>query len=134
MRILRLSLLLLLCAFPLLAFGQHSVQLTWTDAVNTPPPATTYSAYRGSGACSTNPAMTSIKTDITALTYTDAGLEVGKYCYYVTAVDAASLLESAPSNTADAKILPHPPVLGAAQQLSTIFYLDVEVKDNPDSL
>jgi len=95
------------------AFAQHSVQLSWQDTIN-PTGSVTYSVYRGGGACST---MVSIKTGIATLAYADAGLSSGHYCYYVTAVDRNDTsLESKPSNTADAAVVPSPPVLNPPVQ------------------
>jgi hypothetical protein len=98
--------LFLLLATPM--FAAHSVALTWTDADT----GVTFNVYRATAACSTNPSFTVQNTaPITTLSYTDSTVGVGKFCYYVTAVDPSSGLESLPSNTADAKVLPHSPTL-----------------------
>lgn len=80
----------------------HKAVLTWSapsDAVA----SSTYNAYRASGACPASGLGTltfsKINTAaISGLTYSDPGLSVGVYCYYVTQVQSS--IESVPSNTA----------------------------------
>lgn len=98
--------LIALLAFALAACAQnqHAVTLTWEDGQN--PAGTTYNAYRASGACS--PAATFgaplNATPISGLTYTDATVTTGRYCYIVRAV--ANGIESADSNQAEALVKP----------------------------
>lgn len=112
----RLAWLILLVATS--AVAQHTVLLAWQDGINPAPPATTYNVYRGNAACASNPVFSPISTGLQVLTFTDSGMAVGKYCYYATAIDAASGLESTPSNMVDVKVLPHAPtaMTGAQQQ------------------
>ena len=97
----------LLLAPSLFAQGR-TVTLTWTDAAN--PAGTTYSVKRATGICSGTPTYSTIASGITAKTFQDANVAVGNYCYVVTA--SFSGLESAPSNSAGAGVLPVPPTLG----------------------
>lgn len=83
----------------------HSVLLTWVDTQN--PTGTTYNMYRASGLCLGSPAFSKIATGITALTYTDSPVPVGNFCYQATA--SQNGMESAPSNSASAAVLPFPP-------------------------
>jgi hypothetical protein len=89
--------------------GTHSVMLTWNASPDAPAnPTLTYNAYRLTGACSSTATFTKINTaPITALTFTDASVAPGAYCYYVTA--ALNGIESVPSNQAAAAILVLPP-------------------------
>jgi hypothetical protein len=106
MQIRRLVVLLLLVAAP--AFGQttHSVKITWTDTTN--PVGTTYGIYRASAPCSTNPTLTKLNTaPITTMSYTDANVAAGTYCYAGTAINAQGD-ESAKSNQAPATIAAPP--------------------------
>jgi hypothetical protein len=98
--------LAMVLVFSGMAMAAHTVDLAWTDTDT----GVTFNIYRGSGACSTSPAFTVVNTaPIVPLAFTDTGLNVGKYCYYATAVDTASGLESLPSNLLDVKVLPHSP-------------------------
>lgn len=92
----------------MLASAQSStriVSLAWEDVLN--PAGTAYNVYRAPGQCSTSSVFSMISSGITLKTYDDTGLSTGTYCYHVTAT--ANGLESLPSNTASAKVLPHPP-------------------------
>lgn len=79
----------------------HQAVLTWTAATDATT-GTSYNVYRASGGCpisglgSLSFAKVNAAT-LTALTYTDSGLAVGVYCYYITQTQNAS--ESIPSNT-----------------------------------
>lgn len=94
------------------AFGQsgHSVQVSWgasPDAAANP--TLTYNLYRAVSVCTGSPTFTKINTTpITGLTFTDTNVSVGNtYCYNVTA--ALNGLESIPSPSTPAVILPAPP-------------------------
>lgn len=108
--LLRFSCLLLLLLFARNASAQaHSVVLTWaapSDAVA----SSTYNTYRAAGSCPSSGigTLTWVKLNtsgITALTYTDASVAVGQYCYYATQVQNG--VESNPSNTASALVRPN---------------------------
>lgn len=90
------------------ALAGHSVTLEWTSS---PDAGVTYNIYRAAVSCPTSgipSAPTKIGTGINLLTYTDSAVSVGStYCYYATA--SLSGLESVPSNTVQAVILPSPP-------------------------
>ena len=111
MKLLRLfSLLLVLFAVAQVAAAQsHTVTLTWnapTDQVA----SSTYNVYRASGACPVSGlgTLTWAKINaaaITGLTYSDAGVAVGTFCYYATQVQNSA--ESLPSNTAPALVRPN---------------------------
>ena len=87
----------------------HSVVLTWSASPDAAAyPGLTYNVYRLTGACSSTATFTKINTSpTTALTFTDASVAPGAYCYYVTA--ALNGIESVPSNQAAAAILVLPP-------------------------
>lgn len=92
------------------AQSTHSATLNWTLSTDS---GSTYNAYRISGACPSS-ATTGQGTKLTSTplasgttTFTDAGLAVGSYCYYVTAVLNGA--ESVPSNLAPAVVLPQAP-------------------------
>lgn len=113
-RILSLGAALLLMALPVAvaqAPAGHTVVLTWQETDTTS--GITFNAYRANGACgTTGQTFASVKTGITADTYSDAGtngagVPAGVYCYQVTAV--ANSAESAPSNPAGATIAPLAP-------------------------
>lgn len=91
------------------ASNTHSVVLAWNTSPDAAAnPAITYNAYRVTGACSSTATFTKINAaPISALTFTDASVAPGAYCYYVTAV--LNGIESAPSNQAAAAILVLPP-------------------------
>lgn len=98
--------ILLLLAVPVRAQAAHTVKLTITDTVN--PTGTRYNIYRANAACSTSPTLTLLTaTPISTLTYTDASVTAGSYCYAATAVGPLGD-ESAKSPTAIASI-PTPP-------------------------
>lgn len=94
----------------------HSAVLTWTasaDAASNP--TLTYNVYRVNGSC---PAVapTSVSgsgfavlntSPVTTTTFTDATIQPGVYCYFVTAALAGA--ESIPSNTTQALLLPAQP-------------------------
>lgn len=84
---------------------QRKVILTWTDNAN--PSGTTYSVKRATGICSGTPNFSTLASGVAAKTYEDTTVTVGNYCYVVTATFGG--LESAPSNTAGAPVLPKPP-------------------------
>lgn len=106
----KLAFALLLMLISSCAFAQHSVTLAWgasPDAAANP--ALAYNVYRASGVCPTGtPAgFTKIASAVNALTYSDASMNPGIYCYYITA--ALNGAESSPSNLVVAAILPLPP-------------------------
>jgi hypothetical protein len=74
-----------------------TVVMTWQAADG----ATSYTVYRGSGACSSSPTMSVIGSSTNTF-YSDVHPATGTYCYTVTAVNSAG--ESAYSNTAQAVI------------------------------
>lgn len=100
--------LLALALLPAPATAQtpHQVSLSWNDTSN--PSGTTYTVYRSAGPCSTTPTWTKVASGVATLTYPDKTVTAGVYCYEVTA--NAGGLESSPSNTAPATVLPFPPV------------------------
>lgn len=79
----------------------HSVTLKWVDTLN-PTGTTTYTIMRATGTCSGTPAFSTIASGIAVLTYTDATITPGNYCYEVEASVGGVL--SAPSNTALAPV------------------------------
>ena len=92
------------------AQSSHSATLTWTLSTDS---GSGYNAYRLAGACPSS-ATTGQGTKLTStplaagtVTFTDANLAVGTYCYYVTAVLNGA--ESVPSNLAPAVVLPQSP-------------------------
>jgi hypothetical protein len=102
----------LLLAGSLAAQSSHSVALNWTASSDaTSNPSLAYNVYRVSADCSTPVLPTFVKqnsTPVTTVTYNDGSVSVGQsYCYRVTS--ALNGLESAPSNTANAVILPAAP-------------------------
>lgn len=115
-----LAVLLLLAVSP--AFAAHSVKLTWVASTDAQP-GLTYNLYKAAGTIGAGnsvscpatgtPAMTgwsSVTTGIQngTLTYTDTTVTVGSAdCYYATST--LNGLESVPSNTASAVILPAAP-------------------------
>lgn len=101
-------LILVACLTPSLFAQGRSVKLDWTD--NSNPAGTTYNIKRAVGLCSGTPNFSNVASGVTVKTYTDANVAVGNYCYVVTA--SFSGLESAPSNSAGAGVLPVPPTLG----------------------
>ena len=108
MRKLALSLLLALAPAALSAQTTKNVVLNWTANADGSDTGGTYNAYRAVGACGTSgQKFIAIKTGITALTYTDASITPGIYCYYVTAVVNTS--ESSASNTAGITAPPSAP-------------------------
>lgn len=99
--------LVVLAAFAILlschsAFAQttHSATLTWVDTQN--PAGTTYNIYRATGLCSGTPVFSKLQGGVTVMTYTDATVTAGNYCFQVTATTAG--IESPASNTAQAPI------------------------------
>lgn len=92
------------------AQSAHSVQLTYgasSDAGSNP--SLTYNVYRATSACTSTPTFAKINASpVTGLSFSDPNVSVGNtYCYQVTAV--LNGLESAPSNSASAVILPSSP-------------------------
>jgi len=83
----------------------HSVTLTWTDTMN--PTGTTYNVYRAPGLCSGTPTFAKLASAVAVMTYLDATVTTGNYCYEVTAT--YNSVESAPSNTAAAAVPAFPP-------------------------
>lgn len=108
-----LFLLALSCACYAQTSTQHSATLTWTDTLN--PVGTTYSIYRATGLCSGPPSFSRIATGVAVKTYEDTTVQVGNYCYTVTATFNG--VESANSNSA-----------GAAVPTFTVTQLQVTVK------
>lgn len=116
--------LLLLFSFAMMGFGgqniratatAHSVALAWTASSDAAAnPTLTYNVYRLVRVCpsGTPTGFTQVGT-ASATTYSDTAVSVGNtYCYYVTA--QLNALQSVPSNTASAVILPAAPTaLGA---------------------
>lgn len=98
---------LLIAASMAWAQSTRKVTLTWAD--NSNPPGTTYSVKRATGLCTGTPTFATLATGITVKTYEDTTVTVGNYCYVVTATFSG--LESPPSNTAGAPVLPKPPTL-----------------------
>lgn len=103
-RIISVSLIVCMGGF---AQSGRKVTLMWTDASN--PSGTTYSVKRATGLCTGTPTFATLATGITLKTYEDTTVTVGNYCYVVTATFSG--LESPPSNTAGAPVLPRPPAL-----------------------
>jgi hypothetical protein len=107
---------LLLIAAPLRA--AHTVALGWTASTDA---GVAYNVYRAPGTIGTGnlvacpvkstPVVTpwvQIASGLTGLMYTDSTVSVGNaYCYYATATLGS--LESNPSNTSSAAILPRGP-------------------------
>lgn len=85
--------------------GQHNVVLKWTDSLN--PTGVTYTVKRTNGLCTGTPVFSTLATGLTALTYTDATVAPGNYCYEVTATVAG--IESSPSNTVNPTVPSFPP-------------------------
>jgi hypothetical protein len=100
----RLWVLLCFIVFGVSAQTVHKVLIAWTDTVN--PSGTTYTIYRASATCSTNPTLTKLASGITASTYTDSSVSAGNFCYAVTANGPGG--ESAFSNEAPAVIVAPP--------------------------
>ena len=101
----RLLLALSLLVVPVRAQSAHTVTITWTDTAN--PAGTTYTIYRASAACSTNPTLTKLVSGLTVKTYTDSTVTNGTtYCYAATANGPGG--ESAFSNQAPAVIIAPP--------------------------
>lgn len=82
------------------AAGTHTVTLTWQDSQN--PAGTTYSIYRATGLCSGTPTFSKIASAVNALTYQDASVTPGNYCYAATAT--VNGMESSQSNQALAPV------------------------------
>jgi hypothetical protein len=91
----KLILAVLLFALPLAAQTTHKVTLAWVDGLN--PAGVTYTVYRATGLCSGTPTFSTLATGVTVLTYTDATVTPGNYCYQVTAT--VNGVQSAPSNS-----------------------------------
>ena len=83
----------------------HKAVLSWTDTLNLA--GTTYSVYRAPGLCSGTPVFAKLASGVTVLTYTDATVTPGNYCFQVTATSGG--VESAPSNSALAPVPSFPP-------------------------
>jgi len=79
--------------------------LTWTDTQN--PTGTTYNVYRAPGLCSGTPAFVKLASGVTSLTFADATITVGPWCYQVTA--SVSNIEGPPSPQASATVGPFAP-------------------------
>jgi len=77
-----------------MATSNHSVVLNWTAS----PDGGTVNVYRGG---------TQIANGLTANTYTDSGVAVGSYTYYVTTTVNGA--ESGPSNQITVTVSPQPP-------------------------
>jgi hypothetical protein len=89
----------------------HSILLTWGASPDaTANPTMTYNVYRMAGSCpvTVTTGFTKINTAaISTLTYSDANIPFGVFCYYVTA--AVGDAESGPSSTVTMAVLPSPP-------------------------
>lgn len=99
------------------AQAAHSITLNLVDNRN--PAGTVYNWYRANVACPTTTPLvigqapfSKVGSNVASTTFMDQGMNPGTYCYYATAVTAASpSSESNPSNTAPAPILFFPPVI-----------------------
>ena len=100
--------LLLLAGLSLYAQAGRTVSLAWTSSVT---PNVGYNVYRAAGLCGSQAspaAFTKLNANPVAdVTYSDANVAVGNYCYYITAT--ASGIESAPSNNVSGTVAPLPP-------------------------
>lgn len=104
-----LALLLALDTNVAAAQTAHQAVITWaaaTDAVA----SSTYNVSRASGACPATGLGSLVfakinAAPVAALTFTDAGLSVGTYCYFVSQVQSGA--ESIPSNTAGGVVRPN---------------------------
>ncbi len=76
--------------------------VTWTDTLNPPTGTTTWNVYRATGLCSGTPVFSKLASALTVLTFTDATITAGNYCYAVTAT--VNGVESPQSNLAGAPI------------------------------
>jgi len=99
---------LLAIASPIVATA-HSVNLTWTASTDT---GVAYNVYRATGTCPTGAPTGAILLNTSpigagALTYTDATVTPGQWCYYATST--LNGMESIPSNLVTARVLPAPP-------------------------
>lgn len=92
----------------------HKASLSWTapaDATS----STTYHVYRAAASCPVGGGVGTLSfvridsatLSITSPAYTDVGIGVGPWCYYVTAVTGGQ--ESPPSGTAGGTALPLAP-------------------------
>lgn len=94
----------------LLAQVPHSVTLSWQQ--NGTPQSN--NIYVAPAACPANQtpdgSFTLLATVPATQNYTHQAVPVGRYCYYVTALDASNN-ESGPSNLADAVVTPAAPVV-----------------------
>lgn len=88
--------------------GTHSTHLTWVASTT---PGVTYVIYRKAEACTGSGSFTQISSaPVTGLSYDDANLPNGVYCYQVTSyLTGNTPPESAPSNKAEASIIPPSP-------------------------
>ena len=94
------------CLLATLGYGQRRVDLTWTASTTV---SVSYNMYRATGTC-TATGLTFAKINpspIGTLMYSDTTVSVGSYCYRATATAAG--LESAPSNLAQADVIPAAP-------------------------
>ena len=126
---------LLWLVFAGVAFGQHSVTLTWTDTAN--PAGTQYNVYRLVGSCpGLHPPITDFVkltgTPVAAFTYQDLNvLPATTYCYVATSVSGST--ESLPSNDVGATVPVTPPVVGKptiVQEAPVLTQIEVKVPGN----
>lgn len=111
MKFLRKLVAVALILLPLSTYAQatHQAVLTWaapSDAVA----GSTYNVHRASGFCPATGLGSLVFTTvnaapITALTYTDTGLAIGVYCYFVDQTQNGAT--SLPSNTAGGGVRPN---------------------------
>jgi hypothetical protein len=119
----RLLLAVLLAAIPLYpqTTTTHSVIISWT-APDDADPTTTYSVWRISSPCPGQPGAQNLAwvpinaAPITGLSYTDANLQVGTYCYAATQTQGVvpNTVRSAFSNMLTAKVTPHSVVISGS--------------------
>jgi len=100
----RIIILALILSVFVLAQTAHSVTLTWADPVGGYPTGTTYNIYRAVGLCSGIPNFVkpALVSGLIAKTYIDTTVNIGSYCYVVTA--SVNGVESAASLSAGATI------------------------------
>ena len=92
------------------AQSSHSVSLSWGASPDAGAnPSLTYNVYRAASGCTGTPTFSKLNTaSVSGTSFSDLSVSVGNtYCYEVTAV--LNGLESAPSNSAPAVILPAAP-------------------------
>lgn len=88
----------------------RQVVLSWTASPD--PVGIIYNVYRAPGTCAPGQTFTRKNTaPVTLTSFTDANVPVGSYCYNVktSAVIDGAAVESEPSNSVGATIIPRPP-------------------------